>query len=523
MINKTILDCSAEEARAFFMKASSYCNIDLPKYFDFQKLLDRCSEIADVYKYEEVLFNYKKGQKNTKNDDKSRYANNIPDVNYLFYQNKDGRFSWRPMRIINPIVYAYLVKDMTDTNNWAKLLNRLRRFQSEHILCLSLPIINNDVNRTDQETIILNWWQQIEQQSIELSLDYNYLLITDITDCYGSIYTHIISWAVESQKIVREYLLKGWDEQNKLLGIRIDKKIQTMSYQQTNGIPQGSVLMDFIAELVLGYADHKLAKRIDEFCENNHRSIDYKILRYRDDYRIFGKTQEDVVLIAKILTEVLSELNFKLNTQKTFISQDIIRDSIKPDKLYWNSIKNTETTFQKRLLIIHELSQKHPNSGSLVKALDRFYRDFHSLDILKEPASTKVLTSIIVDIIYHNPKTYKIGVAILSKLFALEPNRDIVDGLFKKILDKFSHLPNVGYMYVWLQRLTLNWNNDNKKTYNEKLCELVDGNDVSLWNNTWLKDDLANELKKVPIVNMELMKDLSMVIEPNEVLTFNVY
>lgn len=28
-----------------------------------------------------------------------------------------------------------------------------------------------------------------------------------------------------------------------------------MQYGQTNGIPQGSVLFDFIAEIVLGYAD----------------------------------------------------------------------------------------------------------------------------------------------------------------------------------------------------------------------------------------------------------------------------
>jgi hypothetical protein len=29
--------------------------------------------------------------------------------------------------------------------------------------------------------------------------------------------------------------------------------MQGMNYGQTNGIPQGSVLMDFIAEMVLGF------------------------------------------------------------------------------------------------------------------------------------------------------------------------------------------------------------------------------------------------------------------------------
>ena len=35
-----------------------------------------------------------------------------------------------------------------------------------------------------------------------------------------------------------------------------------MRYGQTNGIPQGSVLMDFISEMVLGYIDKLLEEKI---------------------------------------------------------------------------------------------------------------------------------------------------------------------------------------------------------------------------------------------------------------------
>ena len=48
------------------------------------------------------------------------------------------------------------------------------------------------------------------------------------------------------------------------------------------GIPQGSVLMDFIAEMILGYADKELSKKIED-----NQISNYQILRYRDDYRIF--------------------------------------------------------------------------------------------------------------------------------------------------------------------------------------------------------------------------------------------
>ena len=64
-----------------------------------------------------------------------------------------------------------------------------------------------------------------------------------------------------------------------LLGNVIDTYMQGMQYGQTNGIPQGSVLFDFIAEMVLGYAD----SQVSEVLASNDIT-DYKILRYRDDY-----------------------------------------------------------------------------------------------------------------------------------------------------------------------------------------------------------------------------------------------
>ena len=54
-----------------------------------------------------------------------------------------------------------------------------------------------------------------------------------------------------------------------LIGNSIDRNIQSMQYGQTNGIPQGSTLMDFIAEMVLGYIDLELSEAIEK--EKNNR------------------------------------------------------------------------------------------------------------------------------------------------------------------------------------------------------------------------------------------------------------
>ena len=41
---KTILDLTCEEAKLFFLNSNNYCNFDLPKYYNFQPLLDALSE-----------------------------------------------------------------------------------------------------------------------------------------------------------------------------------------------------------------------------------------------------------------------------------------------------------------------------------------------------------------------------------------------------------------------------------------------------------------------------------------------
>lgn len=103
-----------------------------------------------------------------------------------------------------------------------------------------------------------------------------------------------------------------------------------MQFGQTNGIPQGSVLFDFIAEIILGYADKLLAKKL-----LSNGISEYKILRFRDDYRIFSNSKDELEKIAFLLQEVLTDLNLQLNTKKTILTEDVITESIKKDKVWY--------------------------------------------------------------------------------------------------------------------------------------------------------------------------------------------
>ncbi len=501
---KTILELSHIEARQYLLKQESYCSIELPKYFDFQTLLDALSQNVQIG-------NIALGD-----------AKKLGDVNYKFLTNKDGRYAWRPLQIINPAIYVNLVNKITKEENWKFIVKRFNKFkEDERIKCYSIPVISKEENKSGKASSILNWWQQIEQQSLELSLKFDCLMNTDITDCYGSIYTHTIPWALHGEKVIKKEFLFPSNPRKKYIGNDIDSTIQSMQFSQTNGIPQGSVVMDFIAEMILGYADSKLSFKIKNYNrkEIDNKIHDYSIIRYRDDYRIFANNQETLIKIAKLLSETLFELNFKLNSQKTFISESIVRDVIKPDKLYWNEAKQSEKTLQKHLYLIHSLAEKYPNSGSLTTALTKFLEDrVYPIKLFKEENS-KVLVAILVDIAFKNPRTYPVITAILSKILSLEINSETVTEILDSIEKKFDKIPNVGHLQIWLQRLTVKTNRN--KNYTEKLCQKVINDNTNIWNISWLnnqsiKDIFTNNL----IIDNQKIEEMEQVIEPNEISIF---
>lgn len=373
---------------------------------------------------------------------------------------------------------------------------------------MSMPLVDSDAAPTSTSKVILNWWDRIEQETIKLSLKYQYLLNTDITDCYGSIYTHSIVWALHLREVV-----KLAPDKNHGVGSDIDKIIQAMSYRQTNGIPQGSVIMDFIAELVLTYADELLGQKLEK-----ERIGEYEILRYRDDYRILTQKKEDAEFLGKCLSEVLCSLNLRINTHKTSLSDNIITDSIKSDKLFWIRAKHSSNTLQKQLLIIHSLSEEFPNSGSVRRSLSDFYRRLiHIKKTMWEDCT--VLMSIVVDIAMKNPSTYKLCAAILSELFQLVKQKEHIKDIVSLIQSKFSMIPNTEYMSIWLQRISIKSVYD--CAFNGALCKNAAGLPSEIWNSDWLNDDIKKIMNETPIIDLQCMSELPETIPSKSILFDN--
>jgi hypothetical protein len=428
-------------------------------------------------------------------------------VNYTIFNNKDGKYAWRPFQLIHPALYVSLVHEITKEENWQTILHRFSEFPANrNIHCLSLPVVSLS-GETDKADLVSHWRHTVEQRSIVLSLEYDYLIETDITDCYGAIYTHSIAWSLHSKGYA-----KANQRNSSLLGNVIDKHIRDMRHGQTNGIPQGSALMDFIAEMVLGFADKELSEKIE-----NSPIKDYCILRYRDDYRVFVNNLQDGEQIIKFLTEVMIGLGLKLNPGKTKASGDVIHASIKSDKLAWICRKHNERSLQKHLLIIHDHARQFPNAGSLVLALMEFFKRISRLKKLFE--QPKPMIAIVVDIAYRNPRTYAICAAILSKLMSCLQSKDEKTDVVEKIKTRFAKIPNTGHMQIWIQRITLPISKEIR--YEEPICKLVAEENISLWNKEWITNvGLKSAIDESKLIDQTTIEELEPVISLDEVELF---
>jgi hypothetical protein len=485
---KNILELTNIELKEFLLKQESYVNFELPIYFSFTDILNKVSN---------------KLHGKSLNDFRNTTPRDYEDVNYSLLTNKDGKFAWRPSQIINPAIYVEFVNILSKSENWTLIKEKFEEFRKNpKIECHSLPVFSEKENKTNKEYQILRWWKEVEQKSILLAIDYHYILHTDITDCYGSIYTHSIPWALHT----KEEAKKRENRNNKsLVGVAIDHLLQDMRYGQTNGIPQGSVLMDFVAEILLGYVDLLLSDKIEQI-----GITDYKILRYRDDYRIFTNNPYEAEQIAKLLSEILSSLGLKLNAEKTVASDNIIKSSIKADKRYWIENKRITENIQKWLIQLHLLSEKFPNSGTLETQMREFLK--HIEKSKKEIRNIEVLISLVTEIAFRNPRVSPIAISILNILISKIGNKSDRKELVRKIQNKFKQVPNSSLLKVWLQRLFLKV--DKSYKYDELLCRKVIDNDEKVWNTEWIDGDLKNIIDKTPIIIDETVKKLK--IKPSK-------
>ncbi len=521
---KNVLSLDSKDAMDFFLKSEQYHGFELPEYFVFDELLQNVKRIVEDTPYEECLQN-------------GISPENLSNVNLDILLNKDGHYAVRPIVLANPFLYYFLVREICNESSWILIKKLFEKFQVPHITSCAMPVIPKGTEPFHKSTTIINWWNSMEQRSIELSLEFRYMFVTDITNCYGSVNPQAFDWAFSLKDTRFENGNKNSISKN------IQKYLRAFQQGRNIGIPQGSAIFDFIGEIILGYSDLLLHEAIHKAGISNP----YEIIRYRDDYRIFCNDKDVLEKISYILQHVLESLNFRMNSKKTKISNSIVTDAVKSDKLayiYNTPIFNKKgcdfDSFEKHLLYILMFARQYPDSGSIrtmLSDIDNRIEDWlkpyeeevTTIPILEdgEPKTEKVtkqrrlvggsvhaMSAICTQIALENVGCCHYALRVLSRMVDSLKDENEKSTIVNLVYTKLCKQPNSDYIQLWLQNMTYQQDKiTGKSPYKMRLCRVVDRNKkVALWNNEWLKPNLYSNLHYDNVVDAEVLKKVTPVI-----------
>ncbi|MBO6810878.1 MULTISPECIES: RNA-directed DNA polymerase [Marinobacter] len=132
-----------------------------------------------------------------------------------------------------------------------------------------------------------------------------FVLTTDISRFYHSVYTHSIPWALHTKALAKK------DHSFGLLGNRLDFLVRQGQDGQTVGIPIGPDTSLVLAELIMQRCDDELIAELPSI--RGHRFI--------DDYELSFATRTEAEDAFHILGSCLAKYEIALNPKKTSVSE----------------------------------------------------------------------------------------------------------------------------------------------------------------------------------------------------------
>ncbi|MEW4466244.1 RNA-directed DNA polymerase [Parasphingorhabdus sp. JC815] len=209
-------------------------------------------------------------------------------------------FERRNVHITHPIPQSLLAYELSF--NWKAVQKWLSR------QTYSMDEIKISKNHPRSIKGIVFELHRVKQAYIEATSDW--LVKTDITRFYPSIYTHSIPWAAYGKEKVKDNL-KSYEGS---LADRLDFLVRSCNRNQTVGIPIGPETSRVLAEII--------SSRIDsDFLELSDPSMRENVDRLQDDWFIGLKDLESAETTLAAITSVYRSYGLDINGSKTSISR----------------------------------------------------------------------------------------------------------------------------------------------------------------------------------------------------------
>lgn len=240
----------------------------------------------------------------------------------------------------------------TIVGNWSDIKSTINKSKYS----LTKPIVNKDLQRAINREHSFN---EIPAIIPMLSSNSRFVLKTDISRYYPTIYTHSIPWACHGKSFAKR------NRGPAHYGNVIDTNVRNTQDQQTIGIPVGPDSSYVISEIIGSVMDQEI-----------YKELGVEGLRYIDDYYFFFNSLSEAEEALPKLHRITKQYELEINPEKTIIyplpsSLEFIWTSEIRNYIFHDSIKRQRTDLVTFFSKAFEYSKKYPNEYVLKYALAR--------------------------------------------------------------------------------------------------------------------------------------------------------
>lgn len=147
-------------------------------------------------------------------------------------------------------------------------------------------------------------WRNSGSPKDDLRIGNKFIVKTDISTCFSSIYTHSISWAA-----IGKSEAKNNRNKKRLWHNQIDEACQKLKLKETHGLLIGPHASNLVSEIILVVID------------NNLYAKGWRHIRHIDDYMCYVKTKEEAETFIIDLIAELAKFDLSLNHKKARIEE----------------------------------------------------------------------------------------------------------------------------------------------------------------------------------------------------------
>lgn len=214
-----------------------------------------------------------------------------------YYITKNNN-SQRRLSISHPLAYSNVCRIIYE--NW----EYIKCFMTKNWQCQRISMIRPRNSADSYRLIPMEYNTKAKDDllaKLEILGNRKYIVKTDISMAFPSIYSHAIAWAFKGKEIAQQ-------EKNKKDWINgLDTAIRYMNNNESIGIPISPDISNVIFDIVISCIDKELI------------NLGFKYVRYIDDFFCVCETKEEAERFILILTKELNKFHLRINDKKTQI------------------------------------------------------------------------------------------------------------------------------------------------------------------------------------------------------------